>query len=462
MTDLAAALLGAGAGCTAIALHNIIRFRINFGRRIWPFRQPPADAGGPLRAVGPSAEHAARGPPGAGRRPAGSLARRRLNGATRLARRACRSNNLKRRSGRDRPTIIPQAELSNTEREPSNRETQADSKATSRTRITTMSNIDTRCPKCGISATIEDASATSSVAAQEWEITGVYNHKNCADCEAEDDDLCDRVATDATRPEQLPMMTTRTRSVARILAATAASRMRKTVPLIANTASPTAPPDQQAIFASHGPAHDAQTRRGEGDGNTRHHRRRRVMSITFRLTSAGGIVHSKPAPITTRQLAAFRDFVRANNVLTDDLDEEPEHPSYSFEASVCRFPWAIIARILGGSEEIVAVVEEAQFLGRRLSFYRDRQAHTITVRVSDAIDGFEDINLHNANGYAVLDALGLPADSCGEIDLTELRARLTDPNTKRRFINAGVARRFGFFEAAAAIEDTVSPRLVWS
>lgn len=186
------------------------------------------------------------------------------------------------------------------------------------------------------------------------------------------------------------------------------------------------------------------------------------MSITFRLASAGGIVHSKPAPISARQLAAFRAFVRANNVLTDDQDEEPEHLSYSFEASVCRFPWAMIARILGGSEEIVAVVEEAQFLGRRLSFYRDRQAHTITVRVSDAIDGFEDINLHNANGYAVLDALGLPADSCGEIDLTELRARLTDPNTKRRFINAGVARRFGFFEAAAAIEDTDSSRLVWS
>ena len=173
------------------------------------------------------------------------------------------------------------------------------------------------------------------------------------------------------------------------------------------------------------------------------------MSSTFRLTSAAGTIRSKPAPITACQLAAFRAFARENGVLTDDLDDEPEDLSYSFEASTCRFAWATIARILGGSDGVIAVIEQAQFLGRRILFYRDRTTASITVRVSDAIDGFEDINLHNANGYAVLDALGLPTDSCGEIDISELRHRLADPKTKRCFINAEIARRFGFFEAAA-------------
>lgn len=61
-----------------------------------------------------------------------------------------------------------------------------------------MPNLDMRCPKCGSSAIIKDASATWSVATQEWELAGVYDHESCADCEAEADDLFDRVETDAT------------------------------------------------------------------------------------------------------------------------------------------------------------------------------------------------------------------------------------------------------------------------
>lgn len=187
------------------------------------------------------------------------------------------------------------------------------------------------------------------------------------------------------------------------------------------------------------------------------------MSITFSLMSTSGPAHSRPAPITPRQLAAFRAFARENRILTDDFDDEPEHLSYSFEASTCRFAWPVIAGVLGSSEAVVAVVEEAHFLGRKLLFYRDRETHTITVRASEGIDGFEEINLHDPNAYAVLESLGLPADNCGEIDLEELRQRLADPQTRRRFINAGIGRRLCFFEAAAGLDEGLnSPCLVWS
>lgn len=188
------------------------------------------------------------------------------------------------------------------------------------------------------------------------------------------------------------------------------------------------------------------------------------MSITFYVTDLDTRIHSVPATISPRELGSFRAFMRAQGTPTeDDPDGEPEHLSYAFDASICRLPIAAVARLLGDRAETIAVIEEAQFLGRLLSFRRKELTHELTIEVSQRLDGPGELDLTNGNAYAVLEALDLEPESIGDIALEDLRARLSNPTVRQAFSDRKVDHRLPFFEVVAALNPhEQSARLVWA
>ena len=158
------------------------------------------------------------------------------------------------------------------------------------------------------------------------------------------------------------------------------------------------------------------------------------MSITFSV--ADDIIASlKSAPITARQLAGFRVFARREEKRTGVTIIDPAgqgFAAYDFEARVCPCALATISAAFDMDEPVIGVVEEAQFRGRLVRFEKSRADGLLRIRVSAWPDGALEMNVANANAYAILEALGCDPDPIGEIPSAELRAKLTDPDVRKR------------------------------
>ena len=184
------------------------------------------------------------------------------------------------------------------------------------------------------------------------------------------------------------------------------------------------------------------------------------MSITFFL-SVDRKADAAPAVITARQLAAFRAFGRERGQLLEDEDDDPL-VSCSFEARVCPWSLASICAIFDHDVGVISVVEEAQFRGLNVRFWRDDATRTITMHVATTPDGASEINLANGNAYRVLDALRLADDNRGSIPITELRDTLGQPYVRRDLghLNDGrYLERFDSLAAQVATSDEI--RMVW-
>ncbi|WP_206379268.1 hypothetical protein [Sphingobium yanoikuyae] len=184
------------------------------------------------------------------------------------------------------------------------------------------------------------------------------------------------------------------------------------------------------------------------------------MSITFSLAVQQRAV-AKPAIITARQLAAFRAFARERGELIEDDDDDPL-VSASFEARVCPWSLASICALFDHDEAVIAVVEEAQFRGLTIRFWRDDATRSIRMCVGSSPDGAAEIDLSNQNGYAVLEAMGLGTEACGDIPLDDLRARLGKPDIRKAMTDNGLHSyldRLDRIAATSTVADDV--RMVW-
>jgi hypothetical protein len=95
------------------------------------------------------------------------------------------------------------------------------------------------------------------------------------------------------------------------------------------------------------------------------------MTVTFQLKTKTTAV-SQPAVVTKHQLSAFRAFAQASGYLVgvfDDLDFT--YLEEGFDARVCPWSWATLARIFGNEELVISVIEEAQFLGLNVRFWQN-------------------------------------------------------------------------------------------
>ena len=188
------------------------------------------------------------------------------------------------------------------------------------------------------------------------------------------------------------------------------------------------------------------------------------MSITFRVTSEDGKSAVLPAIISIRQLVAFRHFARENGVMIDDLEDgEDITRSFSFDASICSFPLAVLAPLFGNHADAIAVIDEAQFTRRQLRFYKNPATGELMLSVSPTMNGSIDIDLAIGNAFAVMRALDLKPNNTGDLPVAVLQDKLANPRIRARFMDHRVDHYLIRLDRLGAIVgQEQEPRLVWA
>ncbi|WP_230771791.1 hypothetical protein [Sphingomonas sp. Leaf4] len=192
------------------------------------------------------------------------------------------------------------------------------------------------------------------------------------------------------------------------------------------------------------------------------------MTITFRIDD-GNVTTIPAAPVTADQLATFV----AELTNATGCDSAPmlypdygtiDGPIFSFEARVCPLALAVVTAIFDHDPAVIAVVDEAQYLGRRVRISRTRQGASIRLELADNPDAAPELNLANGNAYALLETLGIEADSVGAVPLSELRDRLTNPTIRRRIdADPYLARKLpDLLAMGRAVKEPATARMAWS
>lgn len=185
------------------------------------------------------------------------------------------------------------------------------------------------------------------------------------------------------------------------------------------------------------------------------------MNVTFQLRSKTATT-VKPAVVTIEQLTAFRSFAKTYGhnvgVFDDDAFSYLEH---GFEARVCPWSWATLARLFGNEEAAIAVIEEAQFLGLTVRFWRDTQTAEIMMAVSSTPDGTWPMDLSNSSAHHLLDALGKGCEPSGQIDLDELQTIIADQPTRRHLAHSGLETYVEQLDQMIRCASQDSQHLVW-
>lgn len=193
------------------------------------------------------------------------------------------------------------------------------------------------------------------------------------------------------------------------------------------------------------------------------------MSITFRIEDDAEPDNLRPVMIDPLQMGALRETLAeygeryGHDLIIHDygsLDEQV----FAWEARTAMMPIAMIARHFTFDVDAIALIETAQFLGRRIRIARRDDEPDIIVTLSTNPDAAPEMNVSNSNAYAILAMLGLDLDSCGTISIERLRGSLADPvMTGRLDAEPGLARYLSaLHEMAAITSPTCALRMVWS
>jgi hypothetical protein len=161
------------------------------------------------------------------------------------------------------------------------------------------------------------------------------------------------------------------------------------------------------------------------------------MTITFRVDDGHNILSPSPAVITPDQLGALRDLLAEHSAQTGapmvmPIHGEPVSGSFEIEASVCPLALASIACCFDHDPAVIAVIDEAQFRGRRVRIWQEEPTGDIRLGLGLNPDGAPELELASGNALALLASLGLDEESCGTIPMSQLRQRLMDPRIRRR------------------------------
>lgn len=158
------------------------------------------------------------------------------------------------------------------------------------------------------------------------------------------------------------------------------------------------------------------------------------MTLVFRIVSPESAAPLPEAMIDARQLCAFRDYLRHQSarlalaLANPELHDAPSS-DLPFEARVCPLPLASVTSLFDHDAAVVAVVEEAQFRGRRIWIGPAADAAQFVMRVSEAADPAALHELPDAAAGALLAALGI-APGEDEANAAFVRDSLSDPDLR--------------------------------
>lgn len=193
------------------------------------------------------------------------------------------------------------------------------------------------------------------------------------------------------------------------------------------------------------------------------------MSITFRIEDDAEPDNLRPVMIDALQMGALRETLAEYgkryglDLIIHDYGSLDEHV-FAWEARTAMMPIAMIARHFTFDVDAIALVEAAQFLGRRIRIARRDDEPDIMVTLSQNPDAAPEMEVSNSNAYAILAMLGLDLDSCGTISIEQLRGSLADPVMASRLdAEPGLVRYLPALNQMAAISSPSSAlRMVWS
>jgi hypothetical protein len=193
------------------------------------------------------------------------------------------------------------------------------------------------------------------------------------------------------------------------------------------------------------------------------------MTITFRIDDGLDTLLPTPAVITTDQLGSLRDLLAEQGERLSFCLLIPEHgevseAAFAFEARVCPLALAMVSRCFDHNPSVIAVLDEAQFLGRRVRVWRMDWSGDIRIGLASGLDDVPELEVANGNASALLETLGLDPDSVGELPIAELRQRLSDPRVRRRLDgDAQLSRYVPTLLAMVKAKPTISElSLAWA
>lgn len=187
------------------------------------------------------------------------------------------------------------------------------------------------------------------------------------------------------------------------------------------------------------------------------------MLVTFRITDMSTPLHSKPAAISPRELAALMRQLHAGDVPIDTHPDDVEAAPINFEVNANSLSMAAFASCFDDRTDVISIVEEAQFLGRTLRIEKPGKVAPITMLVSEHIALATDLMMGPDLAAKVLYALGRDSAEAGELTLESLRQILQDNRTHDAFFAAKITPLFDSLTFLAFTDcGEQAPVMEWS
>lgn len=192
------------------------------------------------------------------------------------------------------------------------------------------------------------------------------------------------------------------------------------------------------------------------------------MSITFSIVTAADNNCDLYAVLSPEHLTRFLDVLRAetdrtNAALLDCEGDLDVMLADGFEARVCPFSLAVLARAFDHDCTVIAVLDEAQFRQRKVTIWRDDSDGLIKMCPSFTSDADAEMTLPTGHAFALLAGLGVEGWTIGERRVDDIRRVLAEPSTSRRMAAENVVQYVPGLERlleTARFDET--SRLAWA
>ncbi|WP_103727319.1 hypothetical protein [Novosphingobium sp. HII-3] len=187
------------------------------------------------------------------------------------------------------------------------------------------------------------------------------------------------------------------------------------------------------------------------------------MPTVFRIIDTQTRLHTSPVELNARELAKLRFLFQSAGHFVEVEEGESEGTALNFEVNANGIALARFATVFPDRDDILSVVEEAQFLGRSLRVARSPQDPEVTLHVSQHITLSPDILLSRKQARAVVDCIGDTPSDEGTISLDRLRSALRDVSCHRRFEAARIEHIHEYLVRLAATDcGEQFPYLEWA
>ena len=187
------------------------------------------------------------------------------------------------------------------------------------------------------------------------------------------------------------------------------------------------------------------------------------MLVTFRIVDTQSRLHTKPATITARQLAKLATTLRDYRMVIDVDPSEIEHLPVNFEFNANSIALAKLAGLFDWREDIIAIVEEAQFLGRSLRVERVPDSTDLQLCVSEHIALANDMSLREDTAAKLFAAIGINPATRTSISIDRLGDLLRQPSMAKAFDNLRIRTIYDQLAMTVTTDcGEQQPRLAWA